>query len=179
MRIAVSGTHRAGKSTLVEALSVALPNYDALDEPYHQLEEEGYEFTEVPSIEDFEQQLERSIECIERSESNTIFDRSPADFLGYLLTHSDADAFELSDWLARIQAAVEKLDLIVFVPIEAPDRIVLPRSESRRERLQVNAALIDIVLDDRYGFDVEVMSVTGTPDTRLQQVLARVRSSGR
>jgi predicted ATPase len=178
MRIAVSGTHRAGKSTLVEALSAALPNYDALDEPYHQLEEEGHEFAEVPSIEDFEQQLERSIECIEHSAANTIFDRSPADFLGYLLTHSDSDRFDLSDWLPRVQAAVEKLDLVVFVPIEAPDRIVLPRSESRRERSQMNAALTEIVLDDRYGFEVEVLRVAGTPDARLQQVLARLRNTG-
>ena len=179
MRIAVSGTHRAGKSTLVEALAAALPGHEAIDEPYQLLEEDGHEFAETPSIEDFEQQIERSIECIEQSASNAIFDRSPADFLGYLLTHSDADNFELSDWLPRIQAAVEKLDLVVFVPIEAPDRIVLPRSESRRPRLNVNAVLKDIVLDDRYGFDIEVMSVKGTPDARLQQVLARVRSPSR
>jgi hypothetical protein len=67
-------------------------------------------------VEDFELQLERSIACLHEGESNVIFDRCPADFLGYLLTHRDAEAFELEEWLPRVRAAIETLDLIVFVP---------------------------------------------------------------
>jgi deoxyadenosine/deoxycytidine kinase len=33
MRIAISGTHRTGKSTLVDALSAHLPTYTTTDEP--------------------------------------------------------------------------------------------------------------------------------------------------
>src|SRR5688500_670140 len=117
MRIAISGTHRAGKSTLAAGLSAALPKHQVVGEPSYLLEEDGHEFADPPSVEDFELQLERSIECVEQSGANVIFDRCPADFLGYLLTHPDADLFDLADWLPRIQAAVEKLDLIVFVPI--------------------------------------------------------------
>ena len=62
MRIAITGTHFSGKSTLVEALSEALPHHIIVEEPYRLLEEEGYEFPELPSLEDFELQLERSIE---------------------------------------------------------------------------------------------------------------------
>ena len=54
MRIAVSGAHRTGKTTLIEELSRALPTYTVVDEPYHLLEEEGYEFEALPSVEDFE-----------------------------------------------------------------------------------------------------------------------------
>src|SRR6185369_13261844 len=60
MKIAVSGAHRTGKTTLVEELCRALPAYIAVDEPYHLLEEEGHEFAEMPSLEDFELLLERS-----------------------------------------------------------------------------------------------------------------------
>lgn len=44
MRIVISGTHFSGKSTLVEALPDALPQYTTIEEPYHLLQEEGYEF---------------------------------------------------------------------------------------------------------------------------------------
>lgn len=81
MWIAVSGTHFSGKSTLVEALSDALPNYMTIEEPYYVLQEEGYEYSELPSIEDFELQLERSIENLDESAPDVIFDRCPVDIL--------------------------------------------------------------------------------------------------
>jgi predicted ATPase len=42
MRIAFSGSHRVGKSTLVDRIAEALPTYTAVEEPYYLLEEEGY-----------------------------------------------------------------------------------------------------------------------------------------
>lgn len=176
MRIAVSGTHFSGKSTLVEELSQALPKYSAVEEPYHLLEEEGYELAEMPSVEDFELQLERSIGCLEESEPNVIFDRCPADFLGYLLTHSEAEVFDLEKWLPRVQAAIEKLDLIVFLPVEERDRIALPSSEDAELRTQVDEKLKEILLDDEFDFDVDVLEVTGAPHERVQRVLAYLRS---
>jgi uridine kinase len=50
MKIAISGAHRTGKTTLVEELSRALPAYGVVDEPYYLLEEEGHEFAEMPSL---------------------------------------------------------------------------------------------------------------------------------
>jgi hypothetical protein len=177
MRIAVSGTHFSGKSTLVEELSTALPEYSTVDEPYYLLEEEGHEFAEPPSVEDFELQLERSIQNLEARESNVIFDRCPADLLGYLLTHPDAEAFDLEAWLPRVRLAIETLDLIVFVPIEGRDRIALPRSQDPRFRSQVDEELTDILLENSLGFDVEVIQVTGSPHERVRQVLAHLRST--
>ena len=138
MRIAISGTHFSGKSTLVEALSEVLPHYTTVEEPYYLLAEEGYEFAELPSLEDFEHTLERSIENLDESVQNVIFDRCPADILGYLLTHADAEAFDLEEWLPRVKIALRKLDLIVFLPIEKPDRIVLPLSQDAAYRLRVD-----------------------------------------
>ena len=44
MRIAISGSHLVGKTSLAEALADTLPRYELFAEPYHLLEEEGYEY---------------------------------------------------------------------------------------------------------------------------------------
>jgi predicted ATPase len=176
MRIAISGAHFSGKSTLVGDLADALPTYSAVEEPYVLLAEEGYEFSEMPSVEEFELQLERSIECLDEREPDVLFDRCPADLLAYLLTHADADAFDLERWLPRIRAAMGKLDLVVFLPVEGRDRIPLPSSEDATLRRKVDAELRDILLEDSFDFDVDVIEVTGARAERVQQVLEHIRS---
>jgi cytidylate kinase len=156
VRIAISGSHRVGKTTLAEALVDALPGYELVPEPYHQLEEQGYEFEEIPSLEDFERQLDRSIQNVSESGPNVVFDRCPLDILGYLLTHADAD---------------------VFVPIEDPDRVAVPRAEARL-RAEVDDVLRDIVEGDSYDLELDVIAVEGTAAARLRQVVEGVRSSG-
>jgi molybdopterin-guanine dinucleotide biosynthesis protein len=61
MRIAISGSHRTGKSTLVEKLSALLPEHAAVDVPYPRMAEDGYDFCQPPSLDDFEAQLERRV----------------------------------------------------------------------------------------------------------------------
>lgn len=174
MRIAISGAHRTGKTTLVEELARALPAYSAVDEPYYLLEEEGHEFSEMPSLEDFELQLERSIQCIVESEKDAIFDRCPADILAYLLTHDDADGFDIEPWLSRVRPAAQRLDLIVFVPVEHPDRITVSADE-RRLRRRVEEEIRDLVVGDRWEFGVDALEVAGPPHERARKVLAHVR----
>jgi predicted ATPase len=178
MRIAVSGTHFSGKSTLVEELSRLLPNYLTVEEPYHLLVDEGHELSDPPSIEDFELQLKRSIEILEEDEPDVLFDRCPADLLAYLLTHEESDAFDLERWLPRVQAAVETLDLIVFLPVERRDRIPLPTSEDAEFRMLVDEKLREILLESSFGFDVDVLEVTGPLDERVRQVMTYLRSNG-
>src|SRR5262249_31349479 len=85
VRIGVSGTHRTGKSTLVGDLAEQLPGYRVVDEPYHLLEEEGYEFSDPPTLEDWVEQLRRSIEELEGDPSpDLLLDRCPLDLLAYL-----------------------------------------------------------------------------------------------
>lgn len=175
MRIAISGSHLVGKTTLCEALAEVLPHYQLFPEPYRLLEEDGHEFGEMPSVEEFELQMERSFLVLREGGADAVFDRCPLDIAAYLLTHEDADTFDIELWMPRIREHVSTLDLIVFVPIEAPDRVDVPRSE-RGLRAEVDALLSDIVLGDAYGLDVEVMEVAGSLDARVRQVVARVRS---
>ena len=123
MKIAISGTHCSGKTTLIEELSRALPTYDVVEEPYYLLMEEGHSFAEVPCLEDFELQLDRSIQCIVDGGRDGLFERCPVDFLGYLSAHRDSTRFDIARWLPRVRHAVEQLDLIVFVPVANPDRL--------------------------------------------------------
>jgi predicted ATPase len=174
MKIAVSGAHRTGKTTLIEELSRALPTYGVVDEPYQVLEEEGHEFAEMPSLEDFELQLERSIQSMFDGKKDQLFDRCPADILAYLLTHRDSDGFDVDSWLPRIRSAMRRLDLIVFVPVESPDRVVVSDPEERKLRRRVDEELRDIVLDDRWDFGVEAIEVAGTSRERARQVLRHV-----
>ena len=179
MRIAISGTHRSGKSTLLAALASALPRYETVDEPYALMEEEGYEFAHPPSFEDFVAQLERSISELGDAGEDVLFDRSPLDFLAYLANHEDADSFELDEWLPAVREALRGLDLLVFVPIEAPDRIRFSRADDEGEsRAAVHEKLEALLLEDPHELGVEVLVVDGDPETRARAVLRRVTSRG-
>ncbi len=176
MRVAISGSHRTGKSTLLSELSRLLPAYTIVDEPYHLMEEEGYEFAHPPSLEDFEAQLERSIQELGREDDDVLFERCPADFLGYIALHEDAGFFDEDEWLPRVRAALETLDLVVFVPIESRDRIAVSSSDDEgASREAVDQKLQEILLDDAFELDVEVLEVEGDPESRARAVLRRVR----
>lgn len=173
MRIAISGTHRVGKTTLAEALADALPGHVLVPEPYDQLEDEGHEFEAMPSLEDFERQLERSLTSLPEAPADAIFDRGPLDLIAYLQTHRDAGAFDVADWRPRIREQMATLDLVVFVPIEAPDRVPVDRTEARF-RARVDDAVRDLVLDDALDLGVPTIEVRGPVEARLRQVLAHL-----
>ena len=178
MRIAFSGTHCTGKSTLLEQVAELLPGHATVEEPYRLLEEEGYEAAEEPSLEDFEAQLERSLVALEEGRADVLFDRCPADLLAYLLAHDDRDAFDLDPWRERVSEAMQTLDLIVFVPVESPDRVAVPSHEDRHHRMAVHEKLEELLLEDRIGGDVEVLQVAGDVRSRTRQVMARITPQG-
>jgi hypothetical protein len=178
VRIAFSGSHRVAKSTLMEHVAIALPAYAVVDEPYYLLEEDGYEASEPPTVEDFVAQLERSLTALEAGDANALFDRCPADILAYLLTHEDAATFDADAWAERTRRAMQTLDLVVFVRIENPDRIPLPAHEDRTFRLAVDEKLRDLLLDDPFGFETETMPVHGDLRARAAQVMRRVLPMG-
>ncbi len=175
MRIAFTGAHRTGKSTLIEDLSEHLEQYRVTDEPYLLLEEDGYEFVHPPSLEDYLEQLRRSLELLQEEDTHVLLDRSPVDFLGYLMTHEDADAFDLEAWLPRIRLAVQALDFLVLVPIEGDDRIQLPRDEEPVLRAEVHQKLEWILLEDPFELGLAVLTVEGSRRARVSQVLRRIQ----
>ncbi len=168
VRIAFSGTHRVGKTSLVEQVSSTLPTYTTVDEPYHLLEEDGHEFGWPPSTHDFELQLLRSIAEIERSREDTLFDRCPADLLAYLTVLGD----DVEHLVEHSRSTMRRLDLVVHVPIEEPDRIALAAHEDLEHRHAVAEALEALLDADELA--VDVVTVGGDVEARAEQITRMV-----
>ena len=173
MRIAISGSHQTGKSTLAEALAAALPDYALIPESYYDLAGEGEPLAEMPDLDTFEQLFAASIELLSSCDDNSILDRCPYDMLAYLVSHNESDRFELRRWLGELQTTMQRLDLIVFVPIEAPDRI--PDIDHRRLRERVDEEVRRLAMEDYLGFGVPAIEVAGSPTQRLQTVLSHIK----
>ncbi len=173
MRLAFSGAHRTGKTTLIEAVAALRAGYEVVEEPYRLLEEEGYEFADPPSQEDFEAQLRRSIEAVAAAPAWALFDRCPLDLVAYLRA-LDPD-YDASGWLPELREAMASIDRVVVLSIETPDRIAIPSSEDRHLRLAVDELIRTLVLDDAYGLDVVAVEVQGSLDERIRQVMRALR----
>ena len=168
MRIAVSGSHATGKSSLISELARRISGLTTIDELYYALEAEGHAFEAPPSAADFELLLERSISLLaERHSGHVAFDRCPADYLAYLVARSRQAVSE--DYVTAVAAALASLDLVVFVPIERPDRV--DGAEAPRLRRRVDAILRETLVDGAWDFDVPVLVVRGTPGERADRVL--------
>lgn len=180
MRIAVSGTHFSGKSTLVTSLLKELPNYISVDEPYVLLEQEGYECGDPPILEDFEQHFERSIAVIQESQNNTIFDRCPLDCLAYALAVTEdstfGETFDIESWIQKMEDTIQRLDLIIFIPIEYRDRIPLPASEDLKLRVSVDEKLQEMIFEDSLAVlkTIKVLEVTGSLQERVREVKSQI-----
>src|SRR5690349_17181410 len=86
MRLAISGAHSTGKTTLVQELARALPRARVTEESYVTLLGEGVEFGAIPDASDYERLCEHACALYEApSDGVVLFDRTPADYLAYLL----------------------------------------------------------------------------------------------
>ncbi|WP_051131850.1 AAA family ATPase [Legionella tunisiensis] len=125
MRIAVSGTHFMGKSTLIEDFIKLYPQYSCEIEPYYKLSEvKSMELALEPSLDSLMEQLDYSIEQLNKraDESNIIFDRCPVDFIAYAMCEAEQEAMDLNDSemserFSDVKEALNHLDLIIFLPI--------------------------------------------------------------
>ena len=167
MKIAVCGAHKVGKTTLIDKIHESLPEYECMQEPYYDLEETGYLFSDVPTPDDFLAQLEHSIKQITTPEDNVIFDRCPVDLLAYTQVTNAFDDINIQTWFQRVQDVMGEIDLLVFVPVEEPDLIDCPEADLPELRHQVNELLTEWIWD----FDTDVIKVTGSLLARKNQVL--------
>lgn len=149
----------------------------AIDEPYYLLELEGHAFADPPTAEDFEHLIARSIALLaEAPRDAVVFDRSPADYLAYLAACGSGNI--PCELMAAVARALPTLDVVVFVPIERPDRV--SGAEAPRLRRRVDRILREMLLEGAWGFEVPVLEVIGPLEHRVAQVAARIASlSGR
>jgi predicted nucleotidyltransferase len=175
MRIAISGTHGSGKTTLAEDFLAAHGDYLHEPEPYEWLEDVAAE----PDADDFWRQLELSVERLGSYArgTNVIAERSPVDFLAYLLALTDLGRAGRD--CARIASAAElaadgmaHIDLLVVLPLNDRDGILVPDSEDTALREAMNDRLLDIITADDYALfgtgSPRVVEIQGSRDRRLR-----------
>ena len=170
MRIAFTGSHRTGKTTLLEAVADELPAYATVDEPYRVLEDDGHELSDPPTADDYAQQLRCSLELLADDTGDVLFDRCPIDFLAY--AQAIGEELDVDD--DELREVMTSLDLLVLVSIEDPDRVSLPSFEDRRLREDVDAALRRMLIDENCAYGVRVLEVRGSLASRVAQVLGAI-----
>lgn len=174
MRIAVTGTHGCGKTTLIDDFVSAHENYESVPEPYWLLDQDGMPFADGATTADLEEQLGQSCTLIlERiTGDDVIFDRCPLDFLAYLDVVSADEGFE---WLpqgrllSRIGRALATLDVVVFVPLLRPDEIMVP-IEHAKLRAQVDRRLKIMLRQDDLGLLDDGPRIVEISGSRAQRV---------
>ncbi|MBL7706060.1 MAG: AAA family ATPase [Taibaiella sp.] len=170
MRIAFTGSHRVGKTSLATAITAYLPHYDFIEEPYLQMESKGYLFPEIPATEDYVSQFRHSLQQIANSAGNIIFDRCPLDLLAYIYVTDKNKNIEI--YYQEMLEAMEQIDLLVFVPVETPDRVLVQQSDLPRVRLDVDEVLQEW-MDD---LDNDIITVSGSISDRLLQAQQKIQS---
>ena len=167
MRIAVSGTHGVGKSTLIEEFLRVHPEFVHEPEPYAVLVEDyGEEFSAEPCVEDFLRQLEFNLERLDQhvAGEDVIYERCPVDFVAYLSV-LDPDSTEMLR--ERVSDAMRQLDLIVYLPIENDN------GEYPKLRKAVDRQLSELLT----AANVTVIEATGTTAQRIKAIENARRSS--
>jgi hypothetical protein len=190
MRIAVSGTHCCGKSTLIAEFLARHPEFAHEPEPYAMLQETyGETFAAEPSVDDYFQQLEFNVERLKqyKADDRVIYERSPIDFLAYVLVLYELQREKQACWfversLAIASRAVQLLDLIVFLPLDDDEEFI--DSEDPELRAAVNNRLVGIFCDAEFNLFENnrpcILEARGSTAQRLSMVEAAIeRRNGR
>jgi hypothetical protein len=173
MRIAVSGTHCTGKSTLIDEFLRVHPDFIHEPEPYALMVEElGEEFSAEPCVEDFERQLEFNIERLKQHErgERVIYERCPIDFLAYIECLSPQTTS-----VEEVLESMQRLDLIVYLPIEN----TIETEEFPKLRKAVDRRLNAIYNEDDLGIisasNLKIVEASGPVEKRLRTLEAAMR----
>jgi AAA domain len=157
MRIAVSGTHCCGKSTLIAEFLAKHRDFAHEPEPYISLQENyGEIFPAEPSVDDYFRQLEFNVERLKqyRAGDRVICERSPVDFLAYVLALYELQREKQACWFVQrsldlASNAIQLLDLIVFLPTDDDDEFT--DLEDPELRSAVNSRLAGILCDGEFN----------------------------
>lgn len=182
MRIAVSGTHFIGKSTLIEDFLKKYPDYRCEQEAYYKLQDETImELSLDPSLDSLLLQLDYSIQQINEtaSERNVIFDRSPIDFIAYAMINLKQDEMdindsEVADRFPEVKEALDTLDLILFLPLTKENSIEYTE-ENPAYRKAADKSFKKIYRDDicdifpRYGHP-KIIEIWGDREERIKNI---------
>ncbi len=158
MRVAVSGSHSTGKSTLIAAFVDLRPQYLYEPEAYETLADDvALTAAEGPSPDGLQSLLDYTIAAVSLlgPDACVIFERSPVDYLAYAAACRDAwSAPSTREFLAAavpaVRSSLRHLDLIALLPVADAGPIRPRRDEDERFRKRVDDKLRRALIDDDY-----------------------------
>jgi len=199
MRIAISGSHSLGKSTLVNDWVAAHTCYTREEEPYRALGLHGpYEilFRDASTRMHNGIQLYYNISRIHRygtPQDDVIFDRAPVDYLAYSQYTANCGTTDIDDAFVQsmvpaVRESLDHLDILAFVPCSEDWPVAMEedgiRPVDHAYRDEVDTIFKQIYREGR--FDVmpgknapRLVELCGSREQRLEQlnaVIAKLRS---
>jgi hypothetical protein len=190
MRIAISGSHSLGKSTVVNDWIAAQPSFRREEEPYRALGFFGpYEikFREASTRLQNGIQMYYNISRIHRysnASDDVIFDRAPVDYLAYSQytanqATTDIDDAFVASMVPAIRESLDHLDILAFVPKSEAWPVAMEedgiRPVDHAYRDEVDAIFKEIYRENR--FDVMpkenpplLIELVGPAEQRLEQL---------
>jgi len=200
MRIAISGSHSLGKSTVVNDWVAAHPEFRREEEPYRALALNGpYEilFRELSTRLHNGIQLYYNISRVNRYSSaadDVIFDRAPVDYLAYSQYTAnrgttDIDSAFVASMVPVVRESLDHLDILAFVPkseawpVEMEADGIRPVDHAYRD--EVDAIFKQIYREGRFDVMPAVhpplmLELVGSRNQRLDQLrqaIADVKAS--
>ena len=190
MRIAISGSHSLGKSTVVNDWVAAHPEFRREEEPYRALALNGpYEilFRELSTRLHNGIQLYYNISRVNRyssTDDDVIFDRAPVDYLAYSQYTAnrgttDIDSAFVASMVPVVRESLDHLDILAFVPkseawpVEMEADGIRPVDHAYRD--EVDAIFKQIYREGRFAVMPAVhpplmLELVGSRNQRLDQL---------
>ena len=183
MRLAVSGSHGTGKSTLIAAFLGKRPEYRHEPEAFETLGDD-VELAESgkPTAAALRALLDYTLAAVEShaSDSSVVFERSPVDYLAYAAAsrrawRGEAVAEFLSAYVPLVRASLRGLDLIAYLPV-SPDGPEARPGESAGFRRRVDRQLRRALLEDEYDLLDDrgapaVVELPSRPERQLAELM--------
>ena len=181
MRVAVSGSHSVGKSTLIAGFLSRHPEYAHEAEAFEVLGDD-IELTEsgAPTPEGLLLLLNYTVAAVadRAAQARVMFERSPVDYLAYAAASARAwPPGEVQSFLRAqkpiVRASTRQLDLIVYLPLPTAGA-VRRRGEDKAFRRRVDNCLRKALFDDRYGLFADglpcVVALPTDPEQQLREL---------
>jgi hypothetical protein len=185
MRVAVSGSHSTGKSTLIAAFVAKRPHYAYEPEAYEVLADDiPLTSAEGPELEGLTALLQYTVSVLANygRGASVIFERSPVDYLAYAAAARSMAATERKNFirgsLPMVRDSVRNLDMIVLLPVSNKEHIGSRPGEDEYFRKRVDDMLRRALIEDAYdlfeGCDVPlVVELSPSPDRQLTELMRR------
>ena len=202
MRIAISGSHSLGKSTVVNDWVAKHPGFTREEEPYRALSLHGpfeilfrHESTKLHNG----IQLYYNISRVHRycaPSDDVIFDRAPVDYIAYSQYtanqgSSDIDDAFVESMISAVRESLDRLDILAFVPksqewpVEMQADGIRPIDHEYRD--EVDAIFKQIYREGRFGVMphknpphfVELFGARQQRLDQLQKAIDEVQSGNR